>query len=133
MREDFMSLTNSAQNTEISPNFLARKLCENAQLPQKLCVCTKSPHQEISWNYCKFLKFCWKFFFKSIPANVKQQTITWPFTKTVNKVMTLTLVFRSSCQEMFDKKVYVCNFIKKARHRRCFPKNSTKFFRATIL
>ena len=49
---------NTAKNTVISPNFLVRKFCENAQFPeimQKLCLSTKFPHQEIKWH--KLLKY----------------------------------------------------------------------------
>ena len=42
-----MSLTNSAQNTEISPNFLARKLCENAQLPQSFWIFARNSAETV--------------------------------------------------------------------------------------
>ena len=47
------STKNTALNTVVSPNFLVRKFCGEAQKFRaiRLCLSTKFPHQEIRWNY----------------------------------------------------------------------------------
>ena len=54
----------TTKNTAISPNFLVWKFCErhsfrivsgeSPKTMRELCLSTKSPHQEIRWNYVIF-------------------------------------------------------------------------------